>query len=204
MRAHSNRWHLGNTSNKLASVERRERAQAHYADPTWWDSVFDTISSGKAGLAAICRHYDIPYTTTITATEKSPDLAQKLEAARQAYRVTSREQIETELQHIAFVNAADIFDDDWNIKNKKELPENVQRAIKGIEKTETSTEDGTTTKVKVTLHDKLEALRQLRDANKEPSKEDGEINKVIQRDFTGKQPYSPPETGEAEEKPSAG
>lgn len=181
---------MANTSYKLASVDRRKRAAEHYADPTWWNSVMDTIESGKAGLAAICRHYDIPYTTTIEATEKSPELATRLEAARQAYRIASREKIDTELTHMAYVNAGDIFDDNWNIKNKNELSESVQRAIKGVEKTETHTESGTTTKVKVQLHDKLEALRQLREASKEPEK-DGVEGQVVVRDFTGKQPYSP-------------
>jgi phage terminase small subunit len=73
-----------------------------------------------------------------------------------------QERIAREIAKLAFSNVLDIFDDDWNIKNKADIPNHLQKAVNGVKIRSRTTTKGeiteTTKEIDVKMIDKLKAL----------------------------------------------
>jgi len=118
--------------------------------PDIMDRVFLHIANG-GDLITFCQNLDIRYSDIAEFINKDMDRIKRYSAAVKACEEWIRRRILNELAHIGLVDIRGIFNESGRMRPPGEWPEDIARAIAGVE-----IEDDGSTKVKLT--DKIKAL----------------------------------------------
>ena len=143
----------------------KERTTRICADPDTLDNVVGHIANG-GNLIDLCRTWDVRYSDIVMWLNNDEVRKKSFYAALDARNEWAIQRILGELNALAFVDIRGIFDENHELLPPNKWPDDVARAIAGIEVNELKEHDGERMVVigevkKVKLYDKLKSIELL-------------------------------------------
>lgn len=145
----------------MSLQDRRRRTQEFLAQPDAADIVLDAfVESGS--ILSLCDWHQLRYYDVINWLNSDARRKADFQLAFDARKDRMVEELLNEIRQIALFDIRDLYDEDGALKNVKQLPKHIAKALQGIESEEVHVEGvkvGETKKVK--LWDKLKAVELL-------------------------------------------
>lgn len=150
---------------EVATISYKDRLKSILEAPDFSDEIFNHVANG-GDLITLCHMKDIRYSDFALWSWRNPEIGKMLSKACDAQREWVRMRVLGELRHIALVDLRLAFNSDGSLKDPKDWPESVARALSSVETDELYGLDDETGKrkrigetKKIKLNGKIDALK---------------------------------------------